>query len=164
MARRFKGKKRPSAIPQAAGKLLDDVLRAYKLDETARGYRAMRAFHVAAGARILGRARAERVRGATLFVRVTSSAWAHELNMIKAALVEKLNRTPGGEGVMDLRFSVGPLDELPVWSAPPEPESVVEPTPDPLALSADLVRAVSEVTDPELRDDLTRLLSLARPK
>src|SRR3954465_14226134 len=98
--RRRKG--RPSGPPQPVGNLLDKMFESLKLDEPARAYRALRAFRGAAGPRIASRARAERLRGAILFVRVTSSAWAQELHMLKEQLLGKLQRTPGGEMVRDL--------------------------------------------------------------
>jgi hypothetical protein len=132
-----------------------------KLDERARSYGAMRAFAVAAGARLLKVARAERLQGRTLYVRVVSSAWSQDLSTRRIQLLEKLRRTIGGECVSDLRFSVGPLEELPDFGAAPvaSPAAVVQADKPPFALDTELERAVAEVGDPELRSALLSALT-----
>jgi hypothetical protein len=158
MRRKRKGV-RPSVQPQPTHQLIDDVFRWLKLDEPARAYRALRAFQRAAGPRITSRARAERLRGSILFVRVTSSAWSQELHVLKEQLVSKLQRTPGGEIIQDLRFTVGPLDDLPDWDALPAAQSVVpETSQERQDLPPSLAEAVANVKDPELREELSRLL------
>src|SRR4051812_34066694 len=155
---RSRKKRRPSGPPQPIGQLMDAMFGSLKLDEPARAYRALRAFPRAAGPRIAARARAERMRGAVLFVRVVSSAWAQELHTWKEQIVEKLRRTPGGESVRDLRFSVGPLEDLPDWENLPEPPA--DPVREPLRPMPDaqLMEAIAGVRDPELREELSRLL------
>jgi predicted nucleic acid-binding Zn ribbon protein len=152
--------KRPSAKPQRAAALLDGTFAWLKLDEQARSFRAMRAFSVAAGPRIAEHARAERLRGAILFVRCATAAWTQHLHVMKAQLIDKLARVSGGEHVREIRFTVGPLTEVPQWDepAPDAPaagragsDSSSPRVPDAIA------RAMSEVSDPELRDQLARL-------
>jgi Dna[CI] antecedent DciA-like protein len=152
---RKKAGMRPSTQPRRAGALLDGTFRWLKLDENARSFRAMRAFAVAAGARIGAHARAERLRGAILYVRTDSSAWSQHLHVLKATLLERLNKTPGGEEIRELRFNVGPLDEVAGWDEPkPKPE---EPPPAPHELPPEVARALGDVEDAELRDRLARL-------
>src|SRR5579859_3662561 len=115
MARRPPGSSRPRSPPQPVAQLVDPVFRSLKLDETARSFRAQRAFAQAAGPRLRRVARAEKLRGKTLYVRVSSSAWSQELHAFIAPLLDKIRRTPGGEAVEDLRFTVGPFDDLPDW-------------------------------------------------
>ena len=157
---------RPSGPPLPFRALVDDLFVWLKLDEPARAFRALRAFSRAAGPRIRERARAERLRGSTLYVRVSSSGWSQELHTLKSPLLAKLRRTPGGESVEDLRFTVGPLDELPDWDAVPEPVAPDPSLPKPSKIvdepmGVELAQAVEEVRDPELREALIRLL--ARP-
>jgi hypothetical protein len=148
--------------PERVERFVDEVLRSLKVDETARGFRALRAFQQVAGPRLHARARGERLRGATLYVRVTSSAWAQELHTLKAALLDKLHATRGGEHVEDIRFSVGPLDELPDWT-PYDREAAARAAEEaPRApLEPALDEAVSAVKDPELREALSLALSRA---
>jgi hypothetical protein len=162
--RRARSGARPSAKPLSSQALIDPLFRWLKLDDEARSFRALRAFWEAAGPRIRAHARGERLRGAILYVRVGSSAWSHELHALKEQLLGKLRRTPGGEGVGELRFNVGALDELPSWggeASPPPPQSDPSLAPaEPIA--ADVARAMGEVRDDDLRDQLTRLYARAR--
>jgi hypothetical protein len=159
MARYRKRSVRPSARPEQVSAFVDEVLRSLKVDETARGFRALRAFQRAAGPRLLQRARAERLRGSTLMVRVTSSAWAQELHTIKPALLEKLHATEGGHVVEDLRFSVGPLDELPDWTPYEKDAPAAPPSEAQAELAPEVLAALESVRDPELREALSLTLS-----
>src|SRR4051812_32898084 len=95
-------KARPSVAPQPVAAVFEPLFSWLKLDEVARSYRVLRAFARAAGPVIGAQARAERVRGAILFVRVSSSAWSQELGMLRGQLLEKLRCTPGGQGIEEL--------------------------------------------------------------
>src|SRR5438270_278665 len=144
---------------------MDGTFRWLKLDESARSFRAMHAFAQVAGARIGAHARAERMRGSILYVRCDSSAWTQHLHVMKESLLDKLHKTPGGEGVNELRFNVGPLDEVAGWDAPAP--AMAEPEPEaPTALPEEVARALGSVGDSELRDHLARLYGKlgARPK
>jgi hypothetical protein len=143
--------------PQKADQLVTPLFAWLKLDEKARSFRALKAFWDAAGSRIRAHARAERMVRTTLYVRTESAAWSHELSILKPALIEKLRRTPGGEDVQDLRFSVGPLAEVPDWSgttsrARQELLDVPEIVPD------ELERALAGVKDADIRGQLDRLV------
>jgi Dna[CI] antecedent, DciA len=146
---------RPSTQPRPTSQLLDGTFRWLKLDEHARSFRAMRAFALAAGARIGEHARAERLRGSILYVRCDSSAWTQHLHVMKATLLERLHKTPGGDCVQEIRFNVGPLDEVAGWDAPAPAAAEAPATTH--ALSAEVARALGDVADPELRAHLTRL-------
>lgn len=147
---------RPSVAPLPSRELVDPTFRRLKLEELARSFRALRAFWEAAGPRIRTHARGERLRGTILYVRVASSAWFHELHALRPQLLVKLQRTAGGEGVEEMRFNVGPLDETPAWdSAPPPPPD--EPEPPRAAIADEIVRAMGDVADDDLREQLTRL-------
>ena len=91
---------RKSVTPESAGALLPSVFRSLRVEELARGFRAQQAFERAAGDRLCQRARAEKLRGKTLFVRVASAAWSHQLHALKAELLDLRNSgdTAGGKG------------------------------------------------------------------
>jgi len=153
---------RPSTQPRPTSAIVDGTFRWLKLDEHARSYRAMRAFSLAAGPRIGEHVRAERLRGSILYLRCDSSAWSQHLHMLKPTLLERLQRTPGGEGVADLRSNVGPLDEVAGWetTAPKRDEPAAA---EPEELPPELVRALDDVADPELRAHLERLAQKLTP-
>jgi hypothetical protein len=143
--------------PQKTEKLVAPLFSWLKLDEKARSFRALKAFWDAAGPRIRAHARAERLMRTTLYVRTESAAWSHELSILKPALLEKLRRTSGGEDVQDLRFNVGPLDEVPEWTgttsrARQELLAVPETVPEELS------SALEAVKDAELRAELEQLV------
>jgi predicted nucleic acid-binding Zn ribbon protein len=155
--RRRRKDARPSVQPRPASQLLDGTFRRLKLDEAARSFRAMRAFAlaVAANTRIGEHARAERLRGSILYVRCDSSSWTQHLHVMKTQLLECIHKTPGGEEVQELRFNVGPLDEVADWESPAR--AVVEIEPEAHELPAEVARALGDVTDEELREHLVRL-------
>ena|SRR2546423_8221172 len=135
---------------------MDGTFRWLKIDEHARSFRAMHAFAQVAGARIGAHARGERLRGSILYVRCDSSAWTQHLHVMKESLLERLHKTPGGEGVAELRFNVGPLDEVAGWDLPAAATEAAAPA-APAALPEEVARALGSVEDPELRDELARL-------
>ncbi|MCU1278428.1 MAG: hypothetical protein JWM53_1974 [bacterium] len=147
---------RPSTQPRPAGALLDGTFRWLKLEDHARSFRAMRAFAVvAATTRIGEHARGERLRGSILYVRCDSSSWSQHLHMLKESILERLRKTPGGDGINDLRFNVGPLDEVAGWEL--APASAPETPAQPHELPEEVARALGDVEDPELRAHLARL-------
>jgi hypothetical protein len=158
---RFRSARRPSVPPKASGDVLDDVFRRLKLDDAARSFRAQRAYGLCVGPRIGARSRAERLRGPVLQVRVETSAWAHELHALKGEIIVKLNATPGGEDIEDLRFHVAPLSEIPDWT-PPVPAPKMPPAPRDVVVEdrPELALAVSRVKDPELRESLAALFDI----
>jgi predicted nucleic acid-binding Zn ribbon protein len=78
-------------------------------DDRALEQRVSLAWKDAVGETLARRARPESVRGKTLYVRVDSSALAHELALLKRQILDKLSRALGGPLVEDLRTRTGPL-------------------------------------------------------
>src|SRR4051812_884589 len=112
--RKRAGGMRPSVQPRPTRQLLDPTFRWLKLDETAQSYAAMHAFATAvqaAGVRVAENARAERLRGSILYVRVATASWAQHLSLMKELLLERMQRIPGAPSVRELRFNIGPIDE-----------------------------------------------------
>ena len=157
--RRTARSRRKQPEPLSTSSLIDSTLRWLRLDDTVNGMRAMRAFGIAAGPKILLRARAERLRGSTLIVRVASAGWSQQLHIMRTAILERMRSIPGGEGVEELRFSVGDVEELPDWSSAPPPP-VVLPR-NPVTPAAPVYEALSKMEDPELRDAFAALLGRA---
>ncbi len=157
--------RRRQAAPLPTSSLVEGTLKNLHLDDAVRGLRALRAFSEVAGPRVRARARAERLRGQTLYVRVATAAWSHELHILKDAILERLHATPGGEEVHALRFQVGPLEEVPAWDEAPPPAAVLHgPAPAPAApapLAAPVVDALAAIVDDELRTRLERWMDRA---
>ncbi len=154
--------RRRGAEPRQGESLVDGLFRRLGLGDEARRWRALYAWREAAGPRIAARARAERMQGATMVLRVQSAAWANELGFLKRDLLARLRATAGAEWVEDLRFSIGPLDGAPSWDddqapapAPPAPEL-------PPVADGEVAAALRQVDDPELRAALAELFARAR--
>jgi predicted nucleic acid-binding Zn ribbon protein len=95
--------------PQSAADLLPQVLARIGGEGRALEQRVSLAWPDAVGALLNRRSRPESVRGKTLIVRVDSSAFAHELALLKREILERLRRALGDGLVEDLRTRVGPL-------------------------------------------------------
>jgi hypothetical protein len=152
--------RRKQAAPMESSTLVESTLRWLKLDDTVRGLRAMRAFGEAAGPRIRARARAERLRGRTLYVRVATSAWSQELHILSAAILERMHALPGGLEVETLRFQVGDIGALPEWAEAPVGPASEEPRVE-VPLGPALDAALADIADVELRDTFAHLLARA---
>lgn len=152
-------RRRTSFGPRTGATLIDALFKRVNLDAKAREYRVLYAWHLMAGPR-LARTRAECVRGNTLIVRVATAPWANQLSYLRADLLERLRATPGAEWIQELRFTIGPLDELPAWDDPPPP-APPPPPPRPPVDGTAMVEALQKVSDPELRAALAELFARA---
>jgi Dna[CI] antecedent, DciA len=73
----------------------------------AREFRAFDAYARAVGATFRARTQAERLAGTTLFVRVASSALAHELTLLRAEVIARMAAELGPDLVTEIRTRVG---------------------------------------------------------
>ncbi|HEY9855167.1 MAG TPA: DUF721 domain-containing protein [Stenomitos sp.] len=116
----------------------------------------------AVGAAIAERAHPRFLRQGVLFVEVSSSAWANELNLLKPKLLQKLEAKLGKGVVRDLRYQVAPTwqERSSTNAAVPAPEASPPPLPELAAeeseaIAADVARSVS---DPKLARSVEGLL------
>ncbi len=87
--------------PSRVGDLLDDVLKERGLGTQIRRVGALDAWAEAVGEKIAGVTRAKAVVVSTLFVEVRSSAWLMELNLMKGALMERINEQLETDGAIE---------------------------------------------------------------
>lgn len=73
----------------------------------AREFRVFECYGRAVGETFRARTMPERLAGTTLFVRVASSALAHELTLLRGELLTRMARELGPDVVQDLRTRVG---------------------------------------------------------
>lgn len=73
----------------------------------AREFRAFDAYARAVGPTFRARTQPERLAGTTLFVRVASSALAHELVLLRAEVIARLVAELGPDVVTEIRTRVG---------------------------------------------------------
>lgn len=105
-----------------------------------------RDWRAAVGPRIADRARPLAIERGVLVVKVATSVWANELQMLAPELLARLRLR--GIVVESLRFRVGALD-LP--ERPPERRSFRK-VPPPAELTGDLANSIRAVGDDELRE------------
>ncbi len=113
----------------------------------------MREWKVVVGPRIADRAHPVTLERGILLVKVTTSVWANELQMLAPELVARLRVR--GHAVDQLRFRVGPLD---MPDRPPE-RRITRKVPPPVALGPELSATISKVGDPDLRAVIARAAS-----
>jgi hypothetical protein len=137
--------------PEAMGDLLD---RAGE-DRFARRRSPIPTRHwkIAMGQRIAERAQPVSLERGTLLVKVTSSTWAHELQMLAPELMMRLRAQ--GYGVERIRFRVGALDSP---ERPPE-RRTTRIVPPPVELSPELTAVIANVPDDDLRRVIARAAS-----
>lgn len=69
----------------------------------------IRVWEAAVGSPIRDNAKPFAVKGALLLVHVSSSAWLHQLQFLKAELLEKLNHGLTHQRFDDIKFKIGPM-------------------------------------------------------
>jgi predicted nucleic acid-binding Zn ribbon protein len=84
--------------------ILPGLLREFRLDGAAAGWRAVAAWPALAGERIAKRTRAVAFRDGVMTIEVEGSAWMHELGYLKRELVRRANQHVGADVVRDVRF------------------------------------------------------------
>lgn len=108
---------------------------------------------IAVGPRIADRAHPMSLERGVLVVKVATSVWANELQMLAPEIVARLRVR--GFGVDSLRFKVGPLDTP---DRPPE-RRVYRKVPPPAPLAPELAKSIAAVPDDELRALIGRAAS-----
>lgn len=118
-------------------------------------------WEAAVGTRIAKRAEPVRLHKGLLQVRVASSAWANELNLLATDILTQLRER--GIAVDALRFNVGPITTPQQRREPPRPAA-----PRHAALPGKLKPCMDQVEDDDLRAAMTEAaamtLSIPRPK
>ncbi|MBK7535206.1 MAG: DUF721 domain-containing protein [Myxococcales bacterium] len=148
----------------SAGQLVADTLSAYGLTEKIRSYRVVAEWDQLVGERIAKRARPEGVVRRVLVVRVASSAWMHELGLLKQQLLAALWRATGEPRLFDdLSFQLAGRTRAdkddpgsPPARRPPPPQPVM-----PMAAGelerAQILEESAVVEDSELRELIARV-------
>jgi len=94
--------------PETAASLVNAVVAKIGGDARATEHRVFDGYAIAVGSLLRHRSHPEKLRGSTLFVRVGSSAIAHQLTMLKGDILVRLADVIGPGIVTDIRTRVGP--------------------------------------------------------
>jgi hypothetical protein len=100
--------KRPRAEPEAVGDLMNAVLERIGGQGRAREHSVFSCWDRVVGDTVGRRARPESLKGTTLFVRVSSSALAHELTVLRGDIITRMCQELGVGVVTEVRTKVGP--------------------------------------------------------
>ncbi len=91
------------------GRVIEAIVDQYRLSAGGGIVHLIRVWEAAVGSPIRDNAKPFAVNGALLLVHVSSSAWLHHLQFLKAELLERLNHGLAGQRIDDIKFKIGPM-------------------------------------------------------
>ncbi len=147
---------------QSAAQAILRALTHHGLSDEIRGQRVITEWTELVGPKVAARTRPDGISERVLWVEVATSAWLHELNMLKAQLLKGLIDRLGEPRLFeDIRFKLAGRSRREVTTAPkPRPPP---PLPVPTGLPAtgarreQIVNEVAAVDDEELRELIARV-------
>ncbi len=101
--------RRRAAEPQTAADLMSQVVARLGGESRAAEHRVFECFEAIVGAPLRNRAQADSLKGTTLFIKVTSSALAHELTLLRGTILDRMAEQLGPGVVTELRTRIGAL-------------------------------------------------------
>jgi hypothetical protein len=147
--------------PEPLARALKGALAGLNLDQRLRESQAMALWPDIVGDVTAGKTRPLYVNRGTLVVQVASSAWAHQLSLLKPRLLASIEQRVGPGVIRDLRMKTGPEADPEAPVLPTEarrPRPVVEEAPLPAEEQDQIARLAQGVEDPQLRERLRKLL------
>jgi hypothetical protein len=130
------------------------ALRRLNLDTKMRGYAVWGVWDQAVGETVAQQAQPTFVRGGTLFVKCSSSAWMQQLQFMKGTICKELNRLMGREAVKDIRFQMGIIDRPTPGEAAINNQEVVLDD----AERERIDEALRPLQDPEVKEIVRRIM------
>jgi len=128
-------------------KILRKTLKKMDLDAKLEGYRVWLLWGDIVGDKVAKRTHPERLRNGILFVKVSSSTWMHQLQMMKPMVLEKIHKTIKGAVITDIRFFLGEI----IHPARASSEAQPHTTPPEIGLSAEMEGCLDQIGDSELK-------------
>ncbi|MDB5095632.1 MAG: hypothetical protein JWM80_53 [Cyanobacteria bacterium RYN_339] len=147
--------------PEPLARALKGALRGLNLDQRMRESQAMALWPDIVGDVTAGKTRPLYVNRGTLVVQVASSAWAHQLSLLKPRLLALIEERVGPGVIRDLRMKSGTEPEPDAPAEMPEPRRKrgrADETPLPADEQEQIARQARGVEDPMLQDRLRKLL------
>jgi predicted nucleic acid-binding Zn ribbon protein len=143
--------------PEIIGAILRKVLKKRNIPHTSTDQRLIDLWTAAVGPQIAARTLPEAIKRGTLYVRVSSPVWLHQLQFLKEEILGKVNELSGREEIRSLHLSIG---EVPSPAAGRAESSAAAPSSAPLLKrDREMMReSLAAVTDPELREILERVM------
>jgi hypothetical protein len=142
---------------QRLGNVLAGILKKHNIFFDSEEQRLLEIWQKAVGPQISVQTRPDKLKRNTLFVKVSSSVWMHQLHILKQDIIEKTNQLLGKDLIKNIHFSIGDIP-----SPMPAHPYVSSFSPDSYALKDKekklIEKSVSSVADPELKEILRRVM------
>ena len=147
---------------QPAAEAIVRALQQHGLSDEIRGQRVISEWTELVGAKVAARTRPDGISDRVLWVEVATSAWLHELNLLKAQLLKGLIDRLGEPRLFeDVRFKLAGRNRREPTTAPraraKEAGPLPAPTPATGATREQIVSEVASVDDEELRELIARV-------
>jgi predicted nucleic acid-binding Zn ribbon protein len=144
-----------------AGEAIGAALEFRGITDAVRGERLIAEWTDFVGARIAGRTRPIGIYERVLVIEVVSSAWLHELNLLRAQILTGLLERVGEPRLFDdLKFRIAGRSPRAIASARPRAPAV-RTAPEPVAATGlareQIIRETEDIADDELRELIRRV-------
>jgi hypothetical protein len=147
---------------QSAAQAILRALKHHGLSDEIRGQRVLTEWSELVGPKVAARTRPDGISERVLWVEVATSAWLHELNMLKAQLLKGLIERLGEPRLFeDIRFKLAGRSRREATTVPKPREPAPLPLPSGIpatgARREQIVSEVASVDDEELRELIARV-------
>lgn len=95
---------------QHIGDILQKALKRKKIHVPVRDRQVSDSWEKAVGPIISANTRADRIKGDTLYVKVSTSTWMQQLQFMKHEIIEKVNDTLQNQTIKSIYFSIGNIE------------------------------------------------------
>jgi hypothetical protein len=137
---------------QSISDVLQTVLKKRSIDLPREDQYLKSLWQKAVGPQIFTQTHLEKLKGDTLFVKVSSAVWRHQLQFLKEEIIAKFNALAGKDLVKSVHFSIGEIRSTPGKMATPSTENLKERDKRTIETS------LASVPDQELKDILRRVM------
>lgn len=144
--------------PEMLGEILRKILKKKNIPSAGTDQRLLDLWRRAVGPQIAAQTLPDNIKRGTLFVRVSSPVWMHQLQFLKEEILARINELSENEGIKGLFFSIGEIPPPPPGASGASPS---DPALPPLkGRDRNMVReSLEAVRDAELREILERVMT-----
>jgi hypothetical protein len=143
---------------QRLGNVLQGILKRHNIFFDSEEQRLLEIWQKAVGPQISAQTRPDKLKRNTLFIKVSSSVWMHQLHILKQDIIEKINEIPGKELIKNIHFSIGEIPStMPTNPYGSSFSSESYPLKDKEKKLIE--KSISSVADPELKEILKRVMT-----
>lgn len=144
--------------PEMLGEILRKILKKKNIPSGGTDKRLLDLWRRAVGPQIAAQTLPDNIKRGTLFVRVSSPVWMHQLQFLKEEILARINELSENEGIKGLFLSIGEIPPPPPGASGASPS---DPALPPLkGRDRNMVReSLEAVRDAELREILERVMT-----